>query len=392
MDPEPLDARVSILETQMDDTRIVVFNHKHLAFDRTKLLDAPASTASSIVFGGTGADGDFAITSGTTTIDLGGASIFIKNYESISITGTAVLAFSNPAAGGTVIVLKSKGDVTLTSSATPMIDASGMGAAGGSGGAVSNSSGAVTKGVDGTTADSGFIVDGISHSGGGGGKDGNGGGTGGTGGVGPAMLTIGFYTRSASALIRRSINIYCGSGGGGGGGGQSSGTPNSAGSGGRGGGGLYIECAGALNFTTTNGISVSGKNGGSVTGGGTSAAAGAGGGGSCGMCLILYTTLTANSGTCTAKGGDGGNGANPGSGGNPSAGGGGGAGGISGAGGLGGVGVAAGNNGSAGSNGAGAGAGGGGGSSAAPGFTGGTGGTGQTDSGALTVAQNLFIA
>src|ERR1035437_3459937 len=51
-------------------------------------------------FGGTGADGALAISSGTTTIDCANAAKVIKNYSSISITGTGTLAFSNPNTNG----------------------------------------------------------------------------------------------------------------------------------------------------------------------------------------------------------------------------------------------------------------------------------------------------
>ena len=79
-------------------------------------------------FGGTGVDGALTVASGTTTIDLLGKRIFVKQYTSISITGTGKVTFSNPHSNGTIILLKSQGDVTLTSSQAPMLDASGMGA------------------------------------------------------------------------------------------------------------------------------------------------------------------------------------------------------------------------------------------------------------------------
>src|SRR3990167_4955663 len=54
-------------------------------------------------FGGDGSDGTLAITSGTTTISCGSAKVLTKNYSSISITGTGVLAFSNPHASGSMV-------------------------------------------------------------------------------------------------------------------------------------------------------------------------------------------------------------------------------------------------------------------------------------------------
>lgn len=158
-------------------------------------------------FGGTGADGALTITSGTTNIDLAGSQIVVKNYTSISITGTGKLTFTNPHANGTVIIFKSQGNVTLTSSATPNIDLRLLGASGGA-------------------------------------------------------------------------NAF------------------GSGVGGRGGGALYIECAGALNYTGT--IDATGQNGTSNTGG---TATGGNAGGAGGTVVILANTITANTGTTTVTGG-----------------------------------------------------------------------------------------
>lgn len=342
-------------------------------------------------YGGTGADGALSVTSGATSIDLGSATVFIKNYTSISITGSGAIQFINPASAGTAIVLRSQGNVTLTSSAAPMIDASGCGAAGGTGGVVSSNAGSVTDGTTGTTASAGFVVDGASHGGGGGGKSGSAGGTGTAGSAGPILTVTGFYTRNTVALVRRSINLFCGNGGGGGGGAQ--GSQGAACPGGNGGGALYIECGGALNFTTSSGISVNGVVGTSATGTTENqiAPAGGGGGGSAGMCVILYTTLTSASGTVTSLGGNGGNGTVSSNGDFNTGGGGGGAGGISGAGGAGGAGVGNNTNGNNGANGSGGGGGGGGSSAQKTGGTAGIGGTGSIDTGGSLVAQNFFI-
>ena len=86
-------------------------------------------------FGGDGSDGELEITSGTTTISATSAAIVIKNYSLISITGTGQLAFSNPNTNGTLIILKSQGNVVLTSSTNPLIDLRSMGGAGGLAGA-----------------------------------------------------------------------------------------------------------------------------------------------------------------------------------------------------------------------------------------------------------------
>ena len=94
-------------------------------------------------FGGTGVDGALNITSGTTTIDLAGASVFVKNYSSISITSTGTLAFINPNTNGTTIIFKVSGNATLTGTTTPIIDLRLLGGAGGTGG-LSGTSGSGT--------------------------------------------------------------------------------------------------------------------------------------------------------------------------------------------------------------------------------------------------------
>ena len=240
-------------------------------------------------FGGTGADGALSISSGTTTINLGGAKVYILNYSSISITGTGKLAFSNPHAGGTIIIIKCQGNCTLTSS-QPSIDASGMGGAGGAGGTGAGGGGSVGTNGNG-------ILDSAIHYGGGGD---------GTPTVGLRMTTNAeLYTKEEFHLKRKAIYIYCGSGGGGGAGSTNTGGVD-GGDGGRGGGALLIECAGALNFTGTVSVSglvgVDGDNNTSGQGGG------GGGGGSTGSCVILYHTLTSASGTILASGGAGGKG------------------------------------------------------------------------------------
>lgn len=329
----------------------------------------PSQLRQTIKFGGTGGDGALAITSGTTTINLAGASVLIMNYTSISITGTGKLAFSNPHTNGTEIILKSQGPVTLTSSNTPIIDASGMGAAAGAGGANN------ANGVAGNNPN--FVLDVLTH-GGGRGKS-----TGAADAAGVIFTSSGIipYTNNSNlTLFRKVINIVPGAGGGGGAGGGTGGTGSSSGgAGGRGGGALYIECAGALNFTAVGGISVAGKDG-SAGGdsGGTNAGAGGGGGGAAGMCLVLYNILTAGTGTIITAGGAGGQGG-AGAGAGTGGGGGSGAGAFGGAGGLGQpqqtAGLAAG--------GSSAGGGGGGGSQDGSHAAGGT--AGVTDGGLLTL-------
>ena len=253
-------------------------------------------------FGGTGADGALSISSGTTTIDCANAAVVVKNYTSINITGTGVLAFSNPNTNGTIIVLKSQGNVTLTSSATPMIDASGMGASSANNG----------QGTESIVANTG--------------NNGGGGGTGAQGGATASMAV--FYPLN---IAGKRIRIMPGAGGGAGANSNNGGAGTAAGgAGGNGGGGLLVECNGALNFTTANGISIAGLVGTAGTNGGNDQGGGGGGGGGAGgTCAILYRSLTSASGTITLSGGGGGIGGNKGgnSSGFTSAGGGGGAGG-----------------------------------------------------------------
>lgn len=235
-----------------------------------------------IKFGGTGADGALSVSSGNTNIDLGAAAFVVKNYTSISITGTGSVTFTNPHANGTVIHIKSQGNVTLTSSAAPMLDASGCGASGGAGGV----SGVSTAG---SNISGDFLMYGTA--------------TGGAlavasndpaGGSMPTNSTFYGFTLRAATLGNERLPVLLVPGAGGAGGSSNNATP-AGGAGGNGGGALYIECGGAWNFTTTNGISVVGKNGtaGTVHANRNSG----GGGGGCGTFLAYYNTLTANSGT-----------------------------------------------------------------------------------------------
>lgn len=211
-----------------------------------------AAIVTAAKFGGTGADGALSISTGTTTIDVGGAAHFTKNYTSISITGNAVLAFTNPNTMGTYVVLKSQGAVTLTSSSTAI----------------------TTVGMGSAQSNPGFVLVGTNPGGGVNGPT----GTAGAAGL-PGVV---------DSLYPKFIPFIVGGGGGGTGGGAT---------GGRGGGALYIECAGAYNFTTGT-ITTNGSDG--TSGGGTG-----GGGGGAGSLVVLYGTLTANSGTITKTGGAG---------------------------------------------------------------------------------------
>lgn len=246
------------------------------------------------VFGGTGADGALSITSGTTNIDCGAKKIFIKNYSSVSITGTGALTFSNPNATGTIVILRCSGACTVTSSTVPAIGVSGMGAAASTNGIGLRQQNALT-------------------------------GSGATAGG----ATTPYYPLNGFGI--NFIDLIPGSGG-------VTGGLSGSGAGGKGGGALYIECAGALNITSTiwskGLVGANAGNAAAFNGG-----PGGGGGGCGGYIGIVYGTLTANSGTYTVTGAAGGNGGN---------GGGGGGGGTSGgAGGAGGSFVLAGANGGA---------------------------------------------
>lgn len=291
-----------IVTVEYDGTSMVMQN---------PVANAP-TTAPAINFGGTGSDGALTVSSGTTSINLGGAAVVVKNYTSISITGTGVVNFTNPAAGGTLVILKSQGNVTLTSSATPMLDASGIGSAGGATTVCTNAS---ANGAPGTAATSFSFTKAV-------------GGSGTTGsaatyaaGNGAAVPTTVSYASYTSSNQVPYSNVFVGSGGAAGAGvgnSNASGTiTGTAGAGGFGGGALVIECGGALNFTTTNGISVAGQNGAAATyTSGTFGNLSGGSGGGGGFFLMLYNALTANSGTVNVSGGIGGVGAGPGASGN----------------------------------------------------------------------------
>ncbi len=243
-------------------------------------------------FGGSGVDGALAISSGTTTIDLGGARIFERNYTSISITGTGALAFTNPNTKGTVITLKSQGDVIITSTATNAISTIGMGAAGG----LYGQSGGINPANQGRAGEIPhslfFATDNPSAL---------------QNAVAGTQVVSDFYTYTKEQLNKKTIFLIPGGGGGGANGGSGA-NQNNAGSGGNGGGSLYIECAGAWNFTgQINTSGASGTNAQAPAAG--VAGLSGGGGGSAGMLLVLYNTLTTNSGTVVALGGSGGNGA-----------------------------------------------------------------------------------
>lgn len=296
---------------------------KYITWDGADLTINGYIVSGKGAFGGDGSDGALSINAGTTNIDCGAAAIVVKNYTSISITGTGKLTFSNPHANGTVIILKSQGAVVLTSGTVPAIDVSSLGSA-----YNTNGQSYVYRTKTGNIGGNGVAT------------------APGTGGAGGAAVTaIGYYE---SSITGKNIRYACGAGGGKGG---TGGHGGGGGNGGNGGGVLIIESYGALNFACTiNANGAVGSNGTTAAQGG---GGGGGGGGAGGTIALIYNSLTANTGTLNVVGGDGGTGGNGVDHVHFDGGGGGGAGGTNrvdnaGAGGAGGTGGAVGSNGIAG--------------------------------------------
>lgn len=244
------------------------------------------------IFGGTGVDGALNVTSGTTTLDLSTKTEW--NYTSVNIASGAGLTFSN-ATASTVPIIKVQGNFNNSG----IITTKGLGAAGGSGGAVSTYDGAATGTrtgtffVDNTRPDAGAKAYGAVTT------------AGGAGGVASLKNSTYFYPSAA-------LN---GSGGGGGGGGTPAnvGTPGAGGAGGAGSLGLYLEVAGT--YTQSGIINL---NGGAGTAGSncpgdgshswTSGCGGGGGGGGAGSLVVKYGVELAYTGTTTVTGGTAGSG------------------------------------------------------------------------------------
>lgn len=329
-----------------------------LSVYRTDIATATSVTAIK-KFGGSGSDGALALTTGATNINLGGLSYVEKNYTTIDITGTGQLTFSNPHANGTVIKLKSQGNINITSSASPAIQASGMGGTP-AGGTPTGTLDTVThSGATGASSQAGFV-------------------NGGIGGLQLSAPGTALYNTITTRIYYKGLYVACGACGGNGGSGQA--ATSTGGTGGNGGGALIIECGGAWNFTGS--IAVSGSNGTNGATSGVGSSAGGGGGGGAGMLLVIYNSLTSSSGTVLAVGGNGGNASNTLNASPTNAGcGGGGASGPISSGGLGGqTGNNPGGNGNAGSNGSGGSGGGGGLNNGSAGGSGAAGGSTSTSS------------
>lgn len=257
-----------------------------------KLFVTPAKLATRladvVAFGGDGSDGALTVASGNTNVDLGGARQVIKNYSSISITGTGSVTFTNPHANGSYIYIKCSGAFTLTSSTAPALSAVGCG---GTGGAAATVVGAGTAGT--ASKHALYVV--------GGGAAGDNTTSTHAGGAKPASFA--YDSDYASLLVPNKFSFLIPGGGGGGGGEAGGGTPVAA-AGGSGGGVLIVEVAGEVTFSTTGGVSASGAAGGNASGSGEHEAGGGGGGGG-GCCLFRYKSGTIT-GTVVASGGAGG--------------------------------------------------------------------------------------
>lgn len=253
-------------------------------------LHIGSQTLVGALFGGTGTDGALSISSGTTTLSGAINGVIEKDYTSISITGTANLAFS----GAQMVILRSQGACTDTSSKVNSIDGGGYLGAGGSAG-------------------SGVLVADTPSSASGGLGGSGGGSTNGTGGKGTVSANSPFYiTIPGTQLSPLATSSRFVPAGGNGSSGTSGGNNGFSGQGGGGGGnggtGIYIECAGNLNFT--GGISTIGANGQSLGANGTGGAGGGGGGGGGGGNVeVLYGgSLTADSSVYNMGAGVGGTG------------------------------------------------------------------------------------
>jgi len=276
---------------------------RHLTWDGSDLNINGYSSTNIGTFGGDGSDGALSISSGTATLDASGARVLVKNYTSVSITGTASLTISNPHANGTILILKSQGAVIATSSGTG-IDLAGMGGEGGIGGATETSAGSNgTLGTSLTREETRPYGGGSARSDRTSNND--------DGGPGRAGVQYAHnYTLLEHNFYGNYRIIACGAGGGGG---SASATGASqwgkGGDGGYGGGGLIIECGGSLSWSTTIDVSgLSGEDAPDKSGTGHVTSGGGGGGGSCGMGVIFANTIILNTGTFVAVGGDGGDG------------------------------------------------------------------------------------
>ncbi len=302
-----------------------------------KLVDQADTTGTGLIirsskiiptYGGNGTDGALSISSGTTNIDLGGADYFVKNYSSISITGTGKLTFSNPATKGTIIIIKCSGNATITSSTIPAIDFSGLGATTPGLGHAYTSLNSLADLPTGGTHMTDLVY----------GANGEGGGSNtynGNGGIMPSALRWLIYQNRNLYKLSRNILLVVGAGGGNGHGasnfwgeygggagslwgngqGANNGTvglsaggqgasyssgPGGATNGGKGGGAFMFDILGDV--TISSEIHIKGLQGADGT-----ANDNCGGGGAGGMGVVLYGGTLSNTGVYNNAGGRGGN-------------------------------------------------------------------------------------
>lgn len=274
---------------------------------------------------GDGSDGALSITSGTTTLNTANKQVY--QYSSVSITSTGVLGFGSNLKNKPIFIF-SQGDLTVTSSATPAVDARLLGGAG----AARN-----TSSISGSSGTDGYgtyeqLASGVGGGGGGsftgssGGAAYNASGGAGGGGIGDDADTAssgsGGYTPtngkggrySASMPIPyRLVHARCGSGGGSGGRGvfsyPSLGNTGYSGKGGDGGGCVFFIVGGNINISGIfNASGEAGEAGESMVGVDRLGGAGGGGGGG-GFFGVYYAgSVTANTATFTVSGGGGGSG------------------------------------------------------------------------------------
>lgn len=279
---------------------------------------------------GDGSDGALTVASGTTTIDLAGENIVVKEYTSISIAVGATLDFSNPAADGTIVLFRVIGDVDIHGT----VDMRNLGATGGAavtqtgggtqngnaGTSAYNSLGSTSRGGAGNSATIGSGSFGVTASGGGSGAskvnngaasaDVNQSGANSAGGIAGAMPAAAYSAFSALGFM-----FMAGAGAASGGAAcrvAAGSTPEAiSGAGGRGAGSLGIICEGdyddssaTINLAGTNGSAATGTNGTTQY----SRAAGGGGGGGAGCYGAFVKGAIVSTGTKTVDGGTAGGG------------------------------------------------------------------------------------
>jgi hypothetical protein len=238
-------------------------------------------------FGGDGSDSSYAQSSGTDTMDLGGARVYIMNFTTLSLTGTAKIAFSNPHANGTIVIFRVQGNCTINSSTLPTIDLRGIGAAGGDTGG-----GTPVAGNDASFNPKDVSMGGLTGAsngdkgGGGASSIADGTSAAGVGGTAP-YPNIGATDADALLLFGYSFILP-----GGGGGAGNEGGGFSASVGGRGGGAFILEVGGTLTLVGSGAINANGSD--------SSAADADGGAGGGGAIAVLYRTAGTITGTVTA--------------------------------------------------------------------------------------------